>query len=346
MSSLSSLDVSSTLLLCKDSECVTNQDEDSLVCIKCMRLVHYKCTKLPAYQIHIINTKRNYPYYCQNCVVVPQELLDLVPNETDIAHLKREVKGCEALIDYHEDNEKKLQAYIDHQNLDLIDLRSKVKSDTLNYVEEKLNEKLENLKKCLLSSIKQECKNVTKSYADSIKVNKNNNMLVKNNPKKEFDDFEEVIKNARKEEISEELEQKKRSGNVVIHGIPEKPGEDNDWVKRLLKDLHTQIEIKRVSRIGTPKDEKIRPMLVALKNEDDKLKVLDSLWALRGKEKYKGVTVSEDLTQEQRKDIKKLSREARTRNDKDNSSHYVWRVRGSSKNGFFLKRITSHKSDS
>ena len=105
----------------------------------------------------------------------------------------------------------------------------------------------------------------------------------------------------------------------------------------------TRVEIKNVSRIGVAKNDNKRPIMVTLKSENDKLKILNNLRALHGLDKYKGVTISEDLTQEQRKDIKDLSQEARKRNNEEKSICYVWRVRGSSKNGFYLKRVMLDK---
>ena len=109
-------------LICNNTHCTSDEDEDegSLVCTKCRRLVHYRCTKLPAYQIQVINTKRNYAYYCQNCVTVPQELLEVVSqpdrllanSKKEIDRLRREIKACEALIKQCEENEKKLKETI------------------------------------------------------------------------------------------------------------------------------------------------------------------------------------------------------------------------------------------
>ena len=333
MSSLSSLDVSSTLLICNDTKCMTDDDHNTLVCIKCMRLVHYECSKLPAYQIHVINTKRHYPFYCKNCVDVPQSLLNLVPSnertlpEKEIERLKREVAGCEALIEHYEESEKKLKAHIDNSN-------------TLNDLEDKMDKKLESLKECLLSTIKQECKDITKSYADTTK---SNILKESNKPNQNISlyEFKNVIRNVRKEELSEELEQKRRSSNIVIHVIPENSSvtKDKKWVNNLKNDLHTRVEIKSVSRIGVAKNDKKRPIMVVLKSEDDKQKFLSNLKVLHGIDKYKGVTISEDLTQEQRKNVKDLSQEAMRRNNEEKSSSSVWRVRGSSKNGFYLKCV-------
>ena len=90
-----------------------------------------------------------------------------------------------------------------------------------------------------------------------------------------------------------------------------------------------------MSRIGAKIKGKTRPLLLGLENEEEKEKMLGNLKALKGIEKYKGISIMEDLTPEQRNTIKKLSSEAKTLKE----TSVVWRVRGSSKNGFFLKKI-------
>ena len=65
--------------------------------------------------------------------------------------------------------------------------------------------------------------------------------------------------------------------------------------------------------------------------------------ALQGIEKYKGVSVTEDLTLDERQTYKELSQTARQRNQDDPEASYIWRVRGSSKNGFHLKKIQKDK---
>ena len=57
--------------------------------------------------------------------------------------------------------------------------------------------------------------------------------------------------------------------------------------------------------------------------------------------KYKAVSITEDLTPEERKNLKELSNQAKERNKNDSSDNEKWRVRGNSKNGFFLIKIKS-----
>ena len=105
-------------LFCDDTKCV-DPEKDVLICVKCRRRVHYKCTRFSAYQIHVIKTNRTNIYYCSNCVIVPRKLLDLVPlqnhslsvsnSKKEINRLRREIEACEALIKNHESNNDQSQ---------------------------------------------------------------------------------------------------------------------------------------------------------------------------------------------------------------------------------------------
>ena len=47
--------------------------DEAIICGECSVAVHFKCSKLPAYQIHRFLTARNYrKYVCENCCSVPK----------------------------------------------------------------------------------------------------------------------------------------------------------------------------------------------------------------------------------------------------------------------------------
>ena len=110
-----------------------------------------------------------------------------------------------------------------------------------------------------------------------------------------------------------------------------------------MKDLHVSVNIKKVSRIGIEREEKKRPILFEFQCEDDKDKLFSNLGALKDIEKYKNLSIMEDLTTDQRRAIKELSEEAKKKNSDNESEQHVWRVRGSSKNGFFIKKIKKRR---
>ena len=62
---------------------------------------------------------------------------------------------------------------------------------------------------------------------------------------------------------------------------------------------------------------------------------------LKGKMEYKGINITPDYTFSERQLIKDFCIEAREKSmeKEKNDSSYVWRVRGTPKNGMFLKRF-------
>jgi len=345
MDSETSSDRTDALLICTDSQC-------------CQRSVHYRCTKLPAYQIHVIKSRRNYGFYCENCVTVPQDLLELVPKRQrsqpslktskEIDRLKREVDACVGLIKNHQNNEERLEGIIDSHKAELTDLKKNLQTNpafhTLEYVENKFNRELKNFHESIVAAIHNECASF-KSYAEAAKSGEPvavDPILNTNNS----DALMKVIKNARKEEVAEVMDKQKRSGNIIIHGVAEYNTDSNTndqkWANDLIDDLRARVNIKRVSRIGALCEEKKRPLIVTLTSEEEKINLLGNLPALKGLQRYKGISITEDLTPEERKCFKNLSNVARERNlGNEASSSYTWRVRGNSKNGFYLKKINN-----
>ena len=126
------------ILMCNERECIKDFDKDVLICFLCGRSVHYRCSLLPAYQIHVFNSKRNQRYYCQNFIRVPPELLELIPKrdqsfqsfktikEND--NLKRDISACEALIKKQQENEEHLKTIIEDQKNTMTDLKRKLES--------------------------------------------------------------------------------------------------------------------------------------------------------------------------------------------------------------------------
>ena len=54
------------------TNCLLDDDEFKLQCSTCNKLVHYGCTKLPAFQISHFLTKGYRRYICKECTTVPK----------------------------------------------------------------------------------------------------------------------------------------------------------------------------------------------------------------------------------------------------------------------------------
>ena len=63
------------------SACISDEDIYKMKCNECQRLVHYKCTSLPTYQLQQFLTKGYRNFVCVNCVEVPEYLLQIAPSE-------------------------------------------------------------------------------------------------------------------------------------------------------------------------------------------------------------------------------------------------------------------------
>ena len=117
------------------------------------------------------------------------------------------------------------------------------------------------------------------------------------------------------------------------------PKKDDEFATNLIKDLHSKVTIKSTSRIGKPSNEKKRPIKITLQSENEKFKLMGNLSTLKGVQKYKGISITEDLCQADRKIFKDLSTKAQEINDSNPEDPHILRVRGNSKNGFHLKKV-------
>ena len=85
---------------------------------------------------------------------------------------------------------------------------------------------------------------------------------------------------------------------------------------------------------------KKRPIKVVFNTEAEKNKIMENLKELKGQEKFRGMSITDDYTLAERQIIKEYSDKAKDYNNKEpQDSDYVWRVRGSPKNGLRLKKF-------
>ena len=152
--------------------------------------------------------------------------------------------------------------------------------------------------------------------------------------------FREIMMNARNEELAEERDKKIRSANIVIHGLKETTKDDD---KKFAEDLLIKVGmdsmcIKATQRIG--KLGANGPLKVELPSEKHKVEVLQNLRNLKDDEKYKGIGITEDFTLAERKLIQEYNARAKEKNETDqDKDNFIWRVRGSPKNGLFIKKF-------
>jgi len=119
-------------------------------------------------------------------------------------------------------------------------------------------------------------------------------------------------------------------------------------VNTLITDLQIgSINPTQVERIGNidPNGTRKRPIKIVLSNEEERHKMLSNLTNLKGNMSYKGISITEDYTLNERKLIKEFSEQAKLKNIKEetDNSNFIWRVRGTPKNGLILKKFIKTK---
>ena len=60
---------------CTEEKCTKVDIQHVLTCFDCKRHVHYRCTKLPTYQLECFITKKGRRFSCINCVEIRDEFL-------------------------------------------------------------------------------------------------------------------------------------------------------------------------------------------------------------------------------------------------------------------------------
>ena len=157
-----------------------------------------------------------------------------------------------------------------------------------------------------------------------------------------------IMRDAKNDQLTEENERKQRCRNLILHGVSEYIGADKDeakksdeeYIKNFIGAVRVAAQIKLVMRIGKVDQLKKRPIKVVLNNEEDKDKIMDSLRNLKDNDDYKGISVTEDYTVAERELIREFNEKAKDRNFQEAvDSKYVWRVRGSPKNGLLIKKF-------
>lgn len=304
-------------LNCSSLKCMADGGPNQLQCCSCKRWIHYECTKLPPYMLQAFISRRiKRYYYCECCITVPEKLMaDFYPQSSDqeeVKRLRREVNRCENLIKIAEENSR---------------MANKLLSKKMNETDECKIEQIIDSKLEKFGLILEQHKVAEKSTYASV---------ANSAPS----DFKTIMKMAKVEEITEERDRRSRTNNIIIHGAEEvdstdeAQNTDQTFVTKFLETLEeSDKKPSFFGRIGRKIGTKNRPMKIVFKNESVKKMIFSKLRMLKGKDEYKGVAVTEDLTESERKVVKLWSDKAKDRNANNKDENIIWRVRGSPKDG-------------
>ncbi len=158
-------------------------------------------------------------------------------------------------------------------------------------------------------------------------------------------ELHKILRKKLKEHSDEEREQNRRKNNIVVFNLPESDGgtpqdrmnRDLEAFNKLTKEgCKMEVkknEIEKCYRLGKVENNKTRPLLIKLKDEEKKKKLFLSLQTLREhKGKYENVKIGHDMTKTQREEHKAKIEEAKKMDEEEGSENYIHLVRGPPEN--------------
>jgi len=327
------------------------KDESSrdvaLQCRKCHRAVHYKCSRLPSYQIQLCLSFKERRYQCPNCIKVSQQVLEeLELSRKDTIEIndspKKKVNTINNNID---DNNNKNENKLNNRNTDNNNNNnSKKQSNELNIneiIEERLTKLESKVKHMLVEAceMKKEAQQKA-SYAKiaAIDINTTRDSGI------ELEVAEDEI-----EKTDKGKETKETSCNIIIHGVEELMDmdpkeleyEDRKYVENVIMEpMGIRSRPTRIQRIGIltqdrASKERYRPLKVSLESVEVKSQFLRNLTRLKGQ----FIKITEDLTKQERILVREWQDKASKKNEIEQNKTYKWRVRGSPRSRLYLKKV-------
>ena len=163
-------------------------------------------------------------------------------------------------------------------------------------------------------------------------------------------DIRSIMREQENEKLADETDKKRRACNFIVHGVDEitssdeereqSKKKDKDFVTSLIRDVGCTGDPKSVFRLGDASSGRKRPIKVVLDCEENKENILKSLRKLKGKDAYRGVSVTDDYTLNDRSLLKEWAEKAKAKNaEEPEESTYEWKVRGCPKNGLSLRKF-------
>ena len=277
----------------------------------CQKWHHLECERLTEDEAEILSGgKRNVKWFCNVCIGTVTEFIT-DERESDYVEMRKKHRD---LTEKMKTLEQSLQALTETIKKDTKDLKEKIKILEKEPTTEELG--IDEMKKRLGKLEKSE-----KEKCNSTDV-------------KGIVDFE-IKKVQRNAGTTMRNENRNRENNILIYRAVEEDNEgqnerDKELVKKLFKTCKVVIkdaQIKNIVRLGKKIEGKTRPILVQMKDKDDKSSLFKGIAELRnGPEELKTLSIGNDLSPEERKEMKKLVEEAKQKELEDPENKY--RVRG------------------
>ena len=237
---------------------------------------------------------------------------------------------------------------------DILEILTKLMSKKFEEVEKNLKDSLSievNKNNKQIEEKLNEVAETNKSYAEALTKSEDQTPTTTVTPAT-TQDFRSIIRDEHNEQLAEETDKRARACNIVIHGFTEVVTDDDlvagnhdeNLIDVFLVDIGQEdLGYKSISRLGKKNpaaEQSKRPIKVEMVDEQSKDKIMSSLKHLKGKDKYKGVSISDDHTVKDRNTIREWVEKAKAANALEPADcDYEWKARGCPKNGMRLKKL-------
>lgn len=320
----------------KCCECERNIDDDTqaLQCERCTTKETWKCIKcldLPEelYDLLVMSDKHGLHWFCSSCeeVVLDQEAQANYVMAAIGGLIENWAKTESTMLQKIGTLETKVLEKVD--GLESAFAGSQL-SNRFSALEVKMQKQSEEI---------QELRNVLKKDFDRpattegiVAVNEKVSKLVAAVEKSQADshNLKDCVQDAVREKLEEDKEElddvKRRSNNIIIHGLRELPGDDSDarvkaeddQIADLLHAIHCDdVSVHSVTRLGARDGNPSisRSVKVALSSEQQRDKVLSRAKNLFGNKIFVKVYIQKDLTIKQRMKRRELVQQLKQRRD-------------------------------
>jgi len=298
----------------------------------------------------ILECERCEAHHCAKCLKIEDELYDKLMQRNDFHWY---YSGCESKvmqsIHLEKEIEKKLVDFMSKVDYKMKTLEGNVYKK-LAEMEEKMNERLkDHVTHTAVDEALQKVNRNAMSYADKarqeikedLKTEITQNMKddIKTEITGDLKEAQTVLQETRTQ-VKEQLDKEARRNNIIIYRAPEstkatieeKTQDDRDYALELMNevlevDCHIE-DIKRMFRMGL-RGEHVRPLLIEFKTREVKNLVMESAGRLCGApDKFKGISVTHDMTLAEREQCKQTVAEAKAKTAADTSGEWKFLVRG------------------